>query len=193
MPLYLQLLGWVSFLFKNINSTQRFFFLLLYILTFTKETQAIENETIGDALLLLIPTVAYGSTLYLDDTQGEYQYYKSFAANSVVTLTLKYGVNRTRPNGEPYSFPSGHSSITFQSASFIHFRYGLSYAILPYLGAAFTAYSRVDADKHYVSDVIAGASIGILSSYLFTKKYKNIQIQPLSYNNYYGLVFSKSF
>ena len=57
-------------------------------------------------------------------------------------------------------------------AAFIHKRYGWKYSIPVYVGATFVGYSRVQADKHFVEDVIAGATVGIFSSFYFTKSYK---------------------
>ncbi len=153
-------------------------------------------EDIGDALLIIIPASAYGATLYLQDTQGQYAFYKSFGATLATTYTLKYSVQEERPNGEnTRSFPSGHTSTTFQSATFIHMRYGLKYAALAYIGATFTAYTRVESQHHYTHDVIAGALIGSVFSWIFTDAYKmkDSEIKPVvfnthhSSNNYYGL------
>ena len=160
---------------------------LLTITILSQNSFAIETETIGDTLLVLIPSLTYGTTLYLDDKEGKNQFYKSFATNAGVTYGLKYAVNRTRPNGKPYSFPSGHTSATFQSASFIHKRYGLKYAIPAYLGATFVGYSRVDAKAHHTSDVIAGAIIGTLSGFYFATKQKKFNIQPLAMKSGYGI------
>ena len=160
---------------------------LLTTILLSQNSFAIETETIGDAFLVLIPSLSYGTTLYLKDKEGEHQFYKSFATNAGVTYGLKYGVNRTRPNGKRYSFPSGHTSTTFQSASFIHKRYGLKYAIPAYLGATFVGYSRVDAKAHYTSDVVAGAIIGSLSGFYFTTKQKKLNIQPIAMKSGYGI------
>lgn len=68
-----------------------------------------QAEKTGDALRLLIPVVAYGTTFYLDDSDGRNQFYKSFFTNLAITYTLKKTVSKTRPNGtDNESFPSGH-------------------------------------------------------------------------------------
>ena len=151
---------------------------------------ASDIEIAGDWIQILIPSVAYGTTLYLDDTEGEMQMYKSFATNLGLTYALKIGVNRTRPNGGNHSFPSGHTSAAFQGASFIHARYGCKYAIPAYIGASFVGYSRVYADKHFTSDVLAGAAIGTISSFYFATPYKGINITPTANNGQYGLQVS---
>ncbi|MBT8349149.1 MAG: phosphatase PAP2 family protein [Sulfurovum sp.] len=170
-------------------------FLLIAISVFpTSKTIASDNiETAGDIIQILIPGIAYGTTFYLDDREGRTQFYKSFGTNLAATYVLKYAINSERPNGGDHSFPSGHTSAAFQGAAFIHKRYGISYGVTAYLGAAFVGYSRVEADKHYVGDVIAGAAIGIISSFYFTEPYKGVNITPTHSNGTYGIKVSKNF
>jgi len=148
-------------------------------------------EKTGDVLQILIPGIAYGSTFYLDDSDGRDQFYKSFATNLAITHGLKNIVNHKRPNGSDKSFPSGHASAAFQGASFIHKRYGLKYAVPAYIGAFFVGYSRVQSNKHYIEDVIAGAGIGIASSFYFTRSYKGFNVTPVANNGTYGLSISR--
>jgi len=169
---------------------KKLFLILVILLTMNQQVYAGKTETLGDVLQVVIPSVAYGATLYMDDKEGEYQFYKSFATNSVVTFGLKYAVNRQRPNGGDYSFPSGHSSSAFQGASFIHKRYGLTYGLLAYAGASYVAYSRVYAKKHYTSDVLAGAILGMASSFYFTTPRKGVKIEPTSMAEGYGVTLS---
>ncbi len=149
-------------------------------------------ETSGDVLQLLIPGVAFGATVYLNDTEGRTQFYKSFVTNLAVTHGLKYTIPKKRPNGSDKSFPSGHTSAAFQGAAFIHKRYGWKYSIPAYLGAAFVGYSRVESDNHYVEDVLAGAVIGTVSSFYFTEPYSGVTLAPFSENGEYGINVGKS-
>lgn len=140
------------------------------------------TEKAGDILQILIPATAYVTTLALNDLEGRNQFYKSLATNLGLTYTLKYTVNKPRPeNNGDNSFPSGHTSAAFQGATSIHLRYGLKYGIPAYIGATFVGWSRVEgeSDKHDLSDVAAGATIGILSSLYFTTLYKNLTITPV--------------
>jgi membrane-associated phospholipid phosphatase len=149
-------------------------------------------ENIGDTLRVLIPAIAYGSTFYLHDSDGRKQFYKAFFTNLGVTYALKKTISKTRPNGaDNDSFPSAHSSVAFQGAAFIHKRYGWKYASAAYLGSSYVAWSRVESDNHYTVDVVAGAAIGIASSFIFTKPYKGFVITPLADNGFYGIAISK--
>ena len=134
-------------------------------------------ETAGDIIAVTIPAIAYGSTYYMDDPEGRQQFYKSFATNAVATYGLKKAIDKDRPDhSDDDSFPSGHTSIAFQGASFIHKRYGLEYSIPAYVGAIFVGYSRIEADKHHTSDVLAGAALGVASSMFLTKSYHNDEL-----------------
>ena len=170
---------------------QRIFISFIFASCLSFQARAASDiEVAGDVLQILIPSIAYGTTLYLDDTEGESQMYQSFFTTVGITQALKYGVNRKRPNGGDHSFPSGHTSAAFQGAGFIHARYGWKYAIPAYIGASFVGYSRVYANKHFPSDVWAGAIIGTLSSFYFATPYKDINIQPTANNGKYGLQVS---
>jgi len=122
----------------------------------------------GDVLQWLIPSMGYAATWWLGDEQGREQFYYSAAASLAITYSLKYTIDERRPNGGHHSFPSGHTSSAFQGAAFIQERYGWSYGLPAYLGAAYTGWSRVELDAHHPHDVFAGAALGILSSYIFT-------------------------
>ncbi len=147
-------------------------------------------EVAGDILQVLIPATAYGTTLYLSDKEGELQMYKSFFTSLGITFAVKVGVNKERPNGGNYSFPSGHTSASFQGAAFIHARYGLNHAIPAYIAAAFVGYSRVESSNHYVSDVLAGAALGTACSFYFTEPNKKYVLQPITTEGSYGLQIS---
>ncbi len=158
----------------------------------SQPSKAADNlETAGDIGRVLIPAIAYGTTFYLHDSEGRDQFYWSLFTNLSVTTALKYSIDKQRPNGEEHSFPSGHTSMAFQGATFIHKRYGWQYAIPAYLGAAFVGYSRVETDNHYVEDVLAGAAIGAISSYYFTDRYEGMAVSPLVGKDFLGLCLSK--
>ena len=86
-----------------------------------------------------------------------------------VTTGLKDVTNRSRPNGGDNSFPSGHSSGAFTSSAlanrnlqYISMSDNLRIALEVgnVLLATGTAWARVEANAHFLSDVLAGAAIG---------------------------------
>ncbi len=163
---------------------------LLPLLACTLYADTLEKS--GDALLLLLPATAFATTYYHDDPQGRMQLYKGAGTNLATTLALKYAIDKTRPDGsDDNSFPSGHTSVTFQAASFIHRRYGLAYGLPAYALATYTGYTRIQADKHYLTDVLAGATIGLLSSYAFTTA-NGVHYAPIMIEGRYGVGVRKA-
>jgi membrane-associated phospholipid phosphatase len=77
------------------------------------------------------------------------------------TQLLKAAVRRERPDGSnDKSFPSGHASSTFALAAVAEEHYGWKAGVPAYTLAAFVAASRVQREKHFPTDVIAGATLG---------------------------------
>jgi membrane-associated phospholipid phosphatase len=79
------------------------------------------------------------------------------------TFVAKQAVSRTRPDGEPHSFPSGHAAGTFAAAAVIQRHFGLRGAIPAYSAAVLISGARMQANSHYASDLIMGAAVGILA------------------------------
>ncbi|WP_345975035.1 phosphatase PAP2 family protein [Sulfurimonas sp. HSL3-7] len=167
---------------------------LLLIFLFLAQSGFANDKSIGyigDGLAVIIPASAYGSTFCLHDHDGRSAFYKSIAVSTATTFGLKFTVKRERPDGSnDRSFPSAHTMYAFQGATFIHQRYGLQYALAAYLGAAFVGYSRIETDKHYLGDVLAGAAIGSLSAWFFTDRYNDVALQPLAVQGAYGIMIA---
>jgi membrane-associated phospholipid phosphatase len=160
-----------------------------------------QNKTItssGDILQLAIPAVAFGSTFIWNDdhTKPTWQFIKAYGTSLVLEQALKHIVLKPRPDGsDNYSFPSGHTTSAFTGAAFIQRRYGWKYGIPSYLLASYVGYTRIQAKKHDGWDVLAGATIGIGSSYLFTKPYakKNIDVSLNKVQGGYLIGFNYTF
>jgi membrane-associated phospholipid phosphatase len=164
------------------------FSLLLLIFISPDFTQASDDiEQAGNIMQVLIPVTAYGFTYRMDDEEGRNQFYKLFFTTFGITYGLKFTIDKKRPNGGSQSFPSGHTSTAFSGASFIQKRYGWKYGVPAYMAASFVGWSRVKTDDHYVEDVLAGAAIGVISSYYFTEPYRQIIMTPIANSGMYGL------
>jgi len=172
--------------------TLSFIFLLLVAVPVLAKSSL---EKSGDIIHLLIPATALGATLVIeDDYQGSWQLIKTGVVSRVAVEGFKFAVDKDRPDGSgDDSFPSGHTADSFAAATFIQQRYGWKWAIPAYIGATFVGYSRVESDKHYVEDVLAGAAIGIISGLYFTEPYSGITISPTAKSGHYGINFSGTF
>jgi len=79
------------------------------------------------------------------------------------TQAIKFGTRRVRPDGSTLSFPSGHTASAFATASVLQRELGWKAGAPAYALAAWVAASRVQMHRHYLSDVIAGATVGLLA------------------------------
>ncbi|SDQ96367.1 phosphatase PAP2 family protein [Flagellimonas zhangzhouensis] len=155
---------------KNISALG--LFLLLIGTVWDTNAQDRTLQSAGDVLLVSLPVASLTGTLLIGDREGSWQFVKGFVVNQAVTLGMKYAINKPRPYDNGFrAFPSGHTSTTFQSAAFLQKRYGWKFGVPGYVLAAFTGYTRIKAHKHDGWDVLAGALVGIGSSYLFTSPY----------------------
>lgn len=96
---------------------------------------------------------------------------KGLLLDVVAVTALKSAVGRTRPDGsDARSFPSGHTSGAFTISTILSRRHGWKVGIPAYGLATFTAIARMEDNRHYFSDVVAGAAIGIAVGQLVTPK-----------------------
>ncbi|WP_310381318.1 phosphatase PAP2 family protein [Flavobacterium sp.] len=116
---------------------------------------------------------------------------ETVAASVLITFALKRIIKRDRPfetypeiekltSGGGYSLPSGHTSITFATATSLSIAYPKWYVIAPsFVWATAVGYSRIHLGVHYPSDVLAGALVGSGSAYLTYKinKWMNKKIK----------------
>ena len=95
----------------------------------------------------------------------------SYAFMAAFVNGIKYTAKEMRPDGSSAnSWPSGHTATSFVGATLLHKEYGLTrspwYSIAGYGVATATGVMRVLNNRHWVSDVMSGAGIGILSGEL---------------------------
>ena len=89
--------------------------------------------------------------------------FEGLAIDGALVFGAKHLAGRTRPDGsDRLSFPSGHTSGAFTFATILSRRYGWRLGAVGYTLATMTAGARLEDNRHYLSDVIAGATIGIV-------------------------------
>lgn len=103
----------------------------------------------------------------------------SLIATAGITMGLKAIIKRPRPyvkyeedlipvtTERSFSFPSGHTSFAFSTATSLSLQYPKWYVITPaFLWATSIGFSRMYLGVHYPSDVLTGAVIGALAAYI---------------------------
>jgi membrane-associated phospholipid phosphatase len=89
-----------------------------------------------------------------------YDLVRALSLNYTLTGAMKPAFNRTRPNGEDYSFPSGHTSAAFATAGVVSRHHGPWWTGAAIGAGVLTGLGRMEDLKHYASDVTAGATLG---------------------------------
>ena len=95
----------------------------------------------------------------------------SYGFMALLVNSMKYTVKEMRPDGSTQnSWPSGHTATSFVGATILHKEYGMTrspwYSVAAYTTATATGIMRVLNNRHWVSDVLSGAGLGILSTEL---------------------------
>jgi hypothetical protein len=136
-------------------------------------------------------------------------YILSFGIMGVSTATVKRLADRPRPDGSNnYSFPSGHTANAFAAAEFLNQEYRDVSPWIGYAGytvATATGAFRLYNNKHWLSDVVAGAGFGIASTklayliyphlrkLLFGKQSMHYSMVPTYQQKAAGLAFNGTF
>ncbi len=90
--------------------------------------------------------------------------------SQVFTQALKFSTRRERPDGSNnHSFPSGHASATFATATVLQRHLGWRAAVPTYTVATYVALSRLQENRHFLSDVVFGAALGVAAGRTTTR------------------------
>jgi hypothetical protein len=129
--------------------------------------------------------------IYFDQENG-LLHGRAIAMTSLSHVTLAYLFHKSRPGGRgdylpfPSSFPSGHAASAFATATSLAYAYGYKAGIPAMLIATSIAAARVSENAHWLSDVFAGAALGIFwarASYQAKDQNSQVSWMPLPYEN----------
>jgi len=90
---------------------------------------------------------------------------RALIVSQAFTQGIKIAVRRDRPTGECCAFPSGHASATFATAAVIERHFGYRGSWPMFLIASYVATSRLHDNRHFLSDVVFGAAVGVSSGW----------------------------
>ena len=95
----------------------------------------------------------------------------SYLTMAILVNSIKYTAKEMRPDGSTAnSWPSGHTATAFVGATLLHKEYGLTrspwWSVAGYGVATATGVMRVLNNRHWISDIMSGAGIGIMSGEL---------------------------
>jgi membrane-associated phospholipid phosphatase len=96
---------------------------------------------------------------------------QALALSEGLTQTLKYTTRRERPDhSSRNSFPSGHAADTFAFATAMERHLGWRGAAPAYALASYVAISRMPANRHWLSDAVFGAAVGVIAGRTVTSQ-----------------------
>ena len=143
------------------------------------------------------PLVTLGAGFISKDKQLQRKGWENLVSLTVAYVSssqLKKIFDRQRPATkysfiDPYknvtenSFPSGHTTLAFATATTLSLNFKKWYVVVPaYLWAGAMGYSRMHLGVHYPSDVLAGAALGTASAWLTHKAFQWLQKKPKKLN-----------
>ena len=139
---------------------------LTYSLKYDKPVRSNGDYHLGEALGAGgLSALLIGAQYFFDDDDLHYKsHLRGLIFTTATVFALKAVLKGRWPgaNYEYQSFPSAQSAIAFMTATNLYESYGWPAAAIAYPVAAFVADSRLGYDCHRVSDVVVGATIGIL-------------------------------
>ncbi|WP_338407411.1 phosphatase PAP2 family protein [uncultured Flavobacterium sp.] len=135
-------------------------------------------HTSADNYIPFVPVaqIYLGKSLGFKPKNDFYHQTINIAIANVIMVTVIYSLKNTfgaeRPDhSDNLSFPSGHTATAFTNAALLYYEYkdsDLWYASSGFLFATATGILRIANNKHYTSDVLAGAGIGLASGLIIS-------------------------
>jgi hypothetical protein len=114
--------------------------------------------------------------------------------SEAIVQTLKYTTRRERPDGSgKNSFPSGHAADTFAFATAFERHIGWKGAVPAYIFSSYVAISRLPDNRHWLSDTIFGAGVGIIAGRTATRHGAKYPVSAAYIPGGVEVMFSKNY
>lgn len=149
----------------------------------------------GDFMGTGIPGLLIALTQYRYDKEVGANHLNALAYTILSTWLIKEAVTKTRPNGaNPHSFPSGHTSAAFASATSLYMSYGWTWGVPAFFISTFVGLERMAENAHWASDVWTGAALGIFwARATHRKDPDSLKVTPFWGPEGKGLALSRNF
>jgi membrane-associated phospholipid phosphatase len=112
----------------------------------------------------------------LENKQKAWTMLRALSLSGTVTVILKIIVHNDCPNGKSLAWPSGHTASSFTLASVLPDFYGDKVGIPAYIGASLVAYRMMDTGDHWASDIIFGATLGLIVGHTIARGDNELEI-----------------
>ena len=116
---------------------------------------------------------------------------QSILVAELMTQSIKYSVRRERPDGSGRnSFPSGHAADTMAFATALERHFNWKFYLPAYAAATYVTISRLHDNRHFASDVAAGAAVGIIAGRTVTRTgHRPFPVQVTSVPGGFAIVY----
>lgn len=163
--------------------------LMLRAASLSAQSKFVERST--DVLCLAPSATGLIKAIAEKDKKGILQLGLSTATTLAINYGLEAVIKKDRPDGTGrHAFPSTHTAVAFDGASFLLRRYGWLWGVPAYAVAAYVAWGRTYAKRHDWWDVLGGAAIGAGAAFIYTRpfvKKADVSIAPASFGDGGGI------
>jgi hypothetical protein len=164
------------------------------------------GHIIGGPVMYVLPVVVYVGGRYVlpkfdsDEAQTNkwshvgLDLVRAEILEEVLVEGIKVSVRRTRPNGSPYSFPSGHAAATFALAAVIERHLGYRLALPTLAIATYVGTSRLHDNVHFLSDVVFGAAVGTAAGWTVVGRHgrTNYALEPVPVRGGFAFMIARN-
>lgn len=118
---------------------------------------------------------------------------RGLIVSQALTQAIKYTAQRDRPTGECCSFPSGHATAAFTTASILERHFGYRGAWPTFVAATYVAFSRIADNRHFLSDVMFGSALGMATGWTVVGRHgrENYAFVPVPVHGGVALMFTR--